>query len=150
MQYQWLLKPAKELVQTTTAQGPPHFVEGIYKKGFRAFYLCFHQLRYFTPTLIYILLLSFFFFSFGSVGAWCQLKLVKKENVSFSKYNIIVLKAVFPQYLVNSGLFCNKYSSQNSFPFLQVCLDLFDQFYSHMYSYLCIKLWFPSPFFFFF
>lgn len=31
-------------------------------------------------------------FLFGSVGLLCQLKLVKRENVRFSRYDIIVLK----------------------------------------------------------
>lgn len=66
------VKEAKEQAQATTAQGQAHFEDGIRKKGFRAFYLYFSQLRYFIPTLIYIFLffpLSSFFFFFGTVRA---------------------------------------------------------------------------------
>lgn len=49
--------------QAKTSPGPAHFMEGIYKKGFKVFYLCFYQLRYFTPTLFIFCwgILGFFF-----------------------------------------------------------------------------------------
>lgn len=64
------VKEAKEQAQATIAQGQAHFEDGIRKKGFRAFYLYFSQLRYFPPTLIYIFLLSSFFFSFFFLAQW--------------------------------------------------------------------------------
>lgn len=82
---------------------------------------------------------DFHFFFVWLSGSIMPIKIErKKENVVFSKCNIIVLKRMFAQYLVNPGLVCNKYAFQTSFPFLRESLSHLESFYSHTYSLLCI------------